>query len=197
MRRRLRRRAAPRARTPASTPSASSCTATPSPRPSCASALAPASAQIVIDNFDEIERLGALIAEGDAADRRRAAGAHPRHARTSRGDTHEKISTGQADSKFGFAHGRGAEAIERVRGVAGPVAAGLHAHIGSQLLELDPFRRAAAAAREARRLSRSTTSAAASASPTPPSSRPARDRGLRRRTSSAPHASTARRAQGC
>jgi diaminopimelate decarboxylase len=61
-----------------------------------------------------------------------------------RGDTHEKISTGQADSKFGFAMGDAPAAIARVEGVAGLRLRGLHAHIGSQLLELEPFRRAAA-----------------------------------------------------
>jgi diaminopimelate decarboxylase len=58
-----------------------------------------------------------------------------------RGDTHEKISTGQADSKFGFAMADVPAAIERVRGVAGLRLEGIHAHIGSQLLEMEPFRR--------------------------------------------------------
>ena len=61
-----------------------------------------------------------------------------------RGDTHEKISTGQADSKFGFAIADAAEAIARVQALDGLQLVGLHAHIGSQLLELDPFRREAA-----------------------------------------------------
>jgi diaminopimelate decarboxylase len=62
-----------------------------------------------------------------------------------RGDTHEKISTGQADSKFGFSMADLPVAIERVRGAEGLELAGIHAHIGSQLLELDPFRREVAA----------------------------------------------------
>ena len=57
------------------------------------------------------------------------------------GDTHAHISTGQADSKFGFAMADAPEAIARIERVAGLRLAGLHAHIGSQLLELDPFRR--------------------------------------------------------
>ena len=40
-----------------------------------------------------------------------------------RGETHEKISTGQADSKFGFSMAEAREAIERVRAVARAVAA--------------------------------------------------------------------------
>jgi diaminopimelate decarboxylase len=61
-----------------------------------------------------------------------------------RGETHEKISTGQADSKFGFGMAQAEEAIGRVEGVDGLSLRGVHAHIGSQLLELEPFRREAA-----------------------------------------------------
>jgi diaminopimelate decarboxylase len=97
---------------------------------------------IVIDNLDEIERLRALIADGALADRD---GGQPVLLRVTpdvRGDTHEKISTGQADSKFGFSMDEVGEAIDRVRATSGLAMHGLHAHIGSQLLELDPFRRA-------------------------------------------------------
>jgi diaminopimelate decarboxylase len=58
-----------------------------------------------------------------------------------RGETHDHISTGQADSKFGFAMSYAPEAIARIERVPGLHLAGLHAHVGSQLLELDPFRR--------------------------------------------------------
>jgi diaminopimelate decarboxylase len=98
---------------------------------------------IVVDNFDEIDRLERLVAEGELGHR----GAQPVLVRVTpdvRGDTHEKISTGQADSKFGFAMGEAREAITRVQSVRGLSLQGLHAHIGSQLLSLDPFRRAAA-----------------------------------------------------
>jgi diaminopimelate decarboxylase len=96
---------------------------------------------IVVDNFDEIERLARLTAERDPA------GAQQVLIRVTpdvRGETHEKISTGQADSKFGFAIADAEEAIARVRAVGGLSLQGLHAHIGSQLLELEPFRSAAA-----------------------------------------------------
>ena len=102
---------------------------------------------IVIDNFDEIERLERLVADGALADR----GEQPVLVRVTpdvRGDTHEKISTGQADSKFGFAMAQAHEAIERVRAVGSLSLRGIHAHIGSQLLELEPFRREAAALAE-------------------------------------------------
>ncbi|HEY8305011.1 MAG TPA: diaminopimelate decarboxylase [Solirubrobacteraceae bacterium] len=142
---------------------------------------------IVIDNFDEIDRLAGLLdvvrpasrptdrhaSQADAvrpahAPVGRAAhvrpGSGPHAARTSsekhdrdrqavllratpdvRGETHEKISTGQADSKFGFSMADIPVAIERLRGIDGLDLRGIHAHIGSQLLELEPFRREAAA----------------------------------------------------
>ena len=58
-----------------------------------------------------------------------------------RGETHEKISTGQADSKFGFAMADAQDAIARLQAIPGLSLLGLHAHIGSQLLDLEPFRR--------------------------------------------------------
>jgi diaminopimelate decarboxylase len=90
---------------------------------------------IVIDNFDEIDRLEGLLAErGGAAQR-----VLVRVAPDVRGDTHEKISTGQADSKFGFSMAEVPEAIARVQAIDGLMLKGVHAHIGSQLLELEPF----------------------------------------------------------
>jgi diaminopimelate decarboxylase len=91
---------------------------------------------IVVDNFDEIsrlERLGALDQE-----------VLIRVTPDVRGETHEKISTGQADSKFGFSMADAPAAIARIEAVAGLRLVGLHAHIGSQLLSLDPFPREAA-----------------------------------------------------
>jgi diaminopimelate decarboxylase len=91
---------------------------------------------IVVDNFDELDRLERLVREGGEA--------QPVLIRVTpdvRGDTHEKISTGQADSKFGFSTADVRAAIERIAGIRGLELKGLHAHIGSQLLDLEPFRR--------------------------------------------------------
>src|ERR1700733_1465541 len=88
---------------------------------------------IVIDNFDEINRLTRL-ANGTQSVLIRATP-------DVRGDTHEKISTGQADSKFGFSMIDVPEAVARLSAVEGLTLRGIHAHIGSQLLDLDPFRR--------------------------------------------------------
>jgi diaminopimelate decarboxylase len=116
---------------------------------------------IVLDNLDEIDRLQSIISRtvhapsGPTVHAR--SGTTPHAALSStinvllratpdvRGDTHEKISTGQADSKFGFSMADLPAAIERVRAAEGLELAGIHAHIGSQLLELDPFRREVAA----------------------------------------------------
>ncbi len=94
---------------------------------------------IVIDNFDEIARLERLPrpAQGQPVLVRVTPDVAP--------DTHAKISTGQADSKFGFAMEQAPEAIARVSQVDGLELLGLHAHVGSQLLSLEPFVRAAEA----------------------------------------------------
>jgi diaminopimelate decarboxylase len=94
---------------------------------------------IVVDNFDELDRLERSIAAG-------AGGGAPQNVLVRvtpdvRGETHEKISTGQADSKFGFSIGDAPAAIARIDDIDGLALAGLHAHVGSQLLELDAFRR--------------------------------------------------------
>ena len=163
VRRGLRRRAAPGAGAPASRPSGSCCTATPSPRPSCAMALAP---RRRADRDRQLRRDRAARAPDRRRARSPARGSQAVLMRVTpdvRGETHEKISTGQADSKFGFAMADAAEAIERVRAVAGPRAAGpARAHrlpaAGPRAL---PARRRGARARSA--TSRSGTSAAASA----------------------------------
>ncbi len=94
---------------------------------------------IVLDNLDEIDRLQRLIGAGAGS----APGDQQVLVRVTpdvRGETHEKISTGQADSKFGFSVEQAGEAFARVQRADGLSLQGLHAHIGSQLLGLDPFR---------------------------------------------------------
>ena len=55
--------------------------------------------------------------------------------------THDYITTGQLDSKFGFGleDGLAARAIERVLASERLDLVGLHAHIGSQIFELEPY----------------------------------------------------------
>jgi diaminopimelate decarboxylase len=62
-----------------------------------------------------------------------------------RGETHAAISTGQANSKFGFSMADAPAAIERLQASDRLELVGPHIHIGSQILEVEPFRRAIAA----------------------------------------------------
>jgi diaminopimelate decarboxylase len=96
---------------------------------------------IVIDNFDEVDRLEALLGESGDADPATPQPVLVRATPDVRGDTHEKISTGQADSKFGFGMDEVGAAVQRVRAIPGLSLEGVHAHIGSQLFDLEPFRR--------------------------------------------------------
>jgi diaminopimelate decarboxylase len=95
--------------------------------------------RIVVDSFDEIERLGRLASQVGAG------GPVSVLARVTPGieaHTHEYVMTGQDDSKFGFglASGAAAEAVGHLRHPASGVRlVGLHAHIGSQVFSLDSF----------------------------------------------------------
>jgi diaminopimelate decarboxylase len=53
--------------------------------------------------------------------------------------THKKISTGMADSKFGFpiADGQAEQAVQKLQNIPGVHLAGYHAHVGSQLFDAD------------------------------------------------------------
>ncbi|MHB1930530.1 MAG: diaminopimelate decarboxylase family protein, partial [Acidimicrobiales bacterium] len=104
--------------------------------------------RIVVDSFDEIDRLERLV---PAAAARRGRPVRPRAlVRVTPGveaHTHEYVRTGQEDSKFGFglASGAAAAAVARLRGRRSPVeVVGLHVHIGSQIFALDSFARALA-----------------------------------------------------
>ena len=92
---------------------------------------------IVIDSLHELDRLERVSAE---LGRRQEV--LIRITPGVSGDTHHAISTGQTDSKFGFAPVDARAAIERLAGAPHLELVGLHFHIGSQLLSLEPFRAA-------------------------------------------------------
>jgi diaminopimelate decarboxylase len=95
---------------------------------------------LILDSFDEIERCERLLDAPMKVLIRVTPGIKP--------STHDYITTGQLDSKFGFGTGdaTGAErAIERVLASEKLELVGLHAHIGSQIFELEPYRLAIAA----------------------------------------------------
>ena len=92
---------------------------------------------IVIDNADDVDRLVRLGADGQRVLIR----VNPAVA----GQTHAAIDTGSADTKFGVALGQAPAFVERVAALPGLELLGLHVHIGSQLLDLAGFGRAAQA----------------------------------------------------
>ena len=88
--------------------------------------------RIVVDSFDEIDRIEQLVAEGLPVPRvlvRITPGVEAH--------THEFVQTGQDDSKFGFgvASGAAAAALERLRASPLVELVGMHAHVGSQVFE--------------------------------------------------------------
>jgi diaminopimelate decarboxylase len=96
--------------------------------------------RIVVDSFDELDRLERLV---------EATGAQPPRVlvRVTPGveaHTHEYVMTGQIDSKFGFGLGSGdaAAAVERARRSPRLQLVGLHAHIGSQIFLAHSFEKA-------------------------------------------------------
>jgi diaminopimelate decarboxylase len=56
--------------------------------------------------------------------------------------THDKISTGKRGDKFGIPYDHAIAAYQKAAGLPGLEPVGVAAHIGSQLIELDPFRSA-------------------------------------------------------
>src|SRR3954465_8035854 len=88
---------------------------------------------VVLDSLDEVARLEEVV-----GDRRQsvllriAPGVSP--------DTHPAISTGGPNTKFGLHLGDAGAASTRVSGDDRVALRGLHFHIGSQILDLQPFR---------------------------------------------------------
>jgi diaminopimelate decarboxylase len=102
--------------------------------------------RIVVDSFDEIDRLAVLTAAG-ASPATVDAGSGGRQRvmiRVTPGveaHTHDFVRTGQEDSKFGFglASGAAAEGVARLRSLPGVELVGVHAHIGSQVFRVQSF----------------------------------------------------------
>ena len=95
--------------------------------------------RVVVDSFDEIDRLEVLHKEDG-----RATSVMVRITPGVEAHTHEYVMTGQVDSKFGFglAIGDAARAVERIGSSPAFDLMGLHAHIGSQIFLLHSFEKA-------------------------------------------------------
>jgi diaminopimelate decarboxylase len=94
---------------------------------------------LVVDSFDELDRLDALHGEGLPAPDvllRVTPGVHAH--------THRYIATGQDDSKFGFnlANGDAELAVKRAVTSTAVNLVGLHCHIGSNVFSADSFTKA-------------------------------------------------------
>ena len=97
--------------------------------------------RIIVDSFDEMDRIEALVAAGAPAPRvllRVTPGV--------KAETHEFVATGQDDSKFGFtvATGVALEAVRRAEASDAMDLVGIHCHIGSQVFEAESFAKALA-----------------------------------------------------
>jgi diaminopimelate decarboxylase len=86
---------------------------------------------IVIDNFDDIDRLERIVKGEQAVLVRIIPGVLP--------DTHLANATGQDDSKFGLSISDARVAIERLKASKKLRLDGLHLHLGSQIMSTQPF----------------------------------------------------------
>ena len=86
---------------------------------------------IVVDNFDDIDRLERIVKGEQAVLIRIIPGVLP--------DTHLANATGQDDSKFGLSLSDARVAIERLKASNKLRLDGLHLHLGSQIMATEPF----------------------------------------------------------
>ena len=95
--------------------------------------------RVVVDSFDELHRLQQLHREDGLV-----SSVLLRVTPGVEAHTHEYVSTGQNDSKFGFGidSGAAAEAGEQCVSNSGVDLVGIHQHIGSQVFRVDSFARA-------------------------------------------------------
>ena len=88
---------------------------------------------VVVDNADDVDRLEAIVPDGSSRD------VLVRIIPGVTADTHSHVLTGHAGSKFGLSPGHAAPLIERIERSAKVRMQGLHVHVGSQILDVEPF----------------------------------------------------------
>lgn len=95
--------------------------------------------RVIVDSFDEIDRLDRLAGE------QASVGVMVRVTAGVEAHTHEYIATAHEDQKFGFSitSGDALEAVRRVHAAPGLELLGLHSHIGSQIFDSSGFEVAA------------------------------------------------------
>jgi diaminopimelate decarboxylase len=93
---------------------------------------------VVVDNFDDIDRLERTVTGQQAVLVRLIPGI--------RAETHAAIATGHEGSKFGLSPADARKAVERLRNSDRLRLDGIHVHVGSQILDAEPLARAAEAA---------------------------------------------------
>lgn len=86
---------------------------------------------VMVDNFDDIRRLKSLVAKPQSVFIRMIPGISP--------TTHDSQVTGGSDSKFGLPADQIAAAVAEIRDDPYLQLDGVHLHIGSQILETEPF----------------------------------------------------------
>lgn len=93
--------------------------------------------RIIIDNFYDVENVIRISSE-----KKKITGVMIRVAPGVEGDTHEFIKTGHEDSKFGFSLNDGSleKALEMLLDAEYVNFRGIHAHVGSQLLDNEVFK---------------------------------------------------------
>ena len=111
----------------------STCTATTSPRDELRDAFDRGVGCLVVDSLDEIALADSLLDRDQDVLIRLTPGIKP--------STHSYVQTGQLDSKFGFGIEGGAaeRAVAAVHESRHLRLAGFHAHLGSQIMELDSY----------------------------------------------------------
>jgi diaminopimelate decarboxylase len=94
---------------------------------------------IVVDNSDDVDRLEATVAAGARQD------VLVRVIPGVTADTHSHVLTGHLGSKFGLAPREATPLIERISRSPKLRTCGLHVHVGSQILDVEPFAQSVAA----------------------------------------------------
>ncbi len=93
---------------------------------------------VVVDNEDDVDRLEALVPAGRIQD------VLVRVIPEVTADTHAHVLTGHSGSKFGLSFADAVRAIKRINASQKMELRGLHSHVGSQILDVEPFAAAVA-----------------------------------------------------